>query len=64
VDPVTVEERVRPAASEVEVLLSDPSRAAEALGWKPVVELEDGLARTAGWLRPRVNARTAGRYQR
>jgi nucleoside-diphosphate-sugar epimerase len=64
VDPVTVEERVRPAASEVEVLLSDPSRATQAIGWKPVVDLEDGLARTAGWLRPRVTARTAGRYQR
>ena len=64
VEPRTAAERVRPAASEVQVLLSDPARAAGVLGWKPTVGLEDGLARTAAWLRPRVDARTAGRYLR
>ncbi|MFL6129124.1 MAG: SDR family NAD(P)-dependent oxidoreductase [Mycobacteriales bacterium] len=64
VEPCTSAERVRPAASEVKVLLSDPTRAADVLGWKPGVGLEDGLARTAAWLRPRVDPRTAGRYQR
>jgi NAD dependent epimerase/dehydratase len=63
-DIVTDEDRVRPAGSEVEVLLSDPSKAKERLGWAPTVGLEDGLRRTAEWLRPRSDARTAGRYQR
>jgi NAD dependent epimerase/dehydratase len=62
--PVTAAERVRPAASEVTVLLSDPSYAADVLGWKPEVLLEEGLARTADWLRPLVDGRTASRYQR
>jgi NAD dependent epimerase/dehydratase len=61
---VTDAERIRPEASEVQVLLSDPSRAAAELGWVPRVSLEDGLARTAQWLRPRVDPRTAGRYHR
>jgi dTDP-glucose 4,6-dehydratase len=43
--------RVRPAASEVEVLLSDPSRAASLLGWRPEVALRDGLGRTIEWIR-------------
>jgi UDP-glucose 4-epimerase len=43
--------RVRPDASEVQVLLSDPALAKERLGWTPEVSLEDGLERTADWLR-------------
>jgi UDP-glucose 4-epimerase len=61
---VTDEERIRPANSEVEVLLSDPARAAARLGWAPTVSLADGLRRTAEWLAPRADARTAARYQR
>jgi len=61
---VTDPERIRPEGSEVQVLLSDPTRAAAELGWRPTVDLEEGLARTAEWLRPRVDARTAGRYHR
>jgi len=60
VDP----ERVRPAGSEVEILRSDPARAAALLGWTPRTGLEEGLARTAAWLRDRVDPRAAGRYQR
>jgi NAD dependent epimerase/dehydratase len=44
-------ERVRPAASEVQVLLSDPSRAAERLGWKAETTLESGIEMAASWLR-------------
>ena len=43
--------RLRPDASEVEVLLSDPSLAAEKLGWAPQIDLEEGLRRTAAWMR-------------
>ena len=46
------------------MLLSDPTRAAAELGWRPTVSLEDGLAATAEWLRPRVDPTTAGRYHR
>jgi NAD dependent epimerase/dehydratase len=61
---VTDEQRLRPAGSEVQVLLSDPTRAAAELGWRPTVSLEDGLAATAAWLEPRVDPTTAGRYSR
>jgi NAD dependent epimerase/dehydratase len=61
---VTDEQRVRPAGSEVEVLQSDPSLAQSLLGWTPQVSLEEGLAQTAEWLRPRVDPTLAGRYQR
>ncbi|MEO6775185.1 MAG: SDR family NAD(P)-dependent oxidoreductase [Kofleriaceae bacterium] len=44
-------ERLRPDASEVLVLESDPARARELLGWTATVELEQGLARTAEWMR-------------
>lgn len=43
--------RLRPDASEVLVLESDPSAAEARLGWKPQVPLERGLALTADWLR-------------
>jgi UDP-glucose 4-epimerase len=61
---VTDEQRVRPAGSEVEILQSDPSLAHSLLGWTPQVSLEEGLAQTAEWLRPRVDPTLAGRYQR
>lgn len=56
--------RMRPPRSEVEVLISDPSRAAELLGWTSTVGLEEGLHRTAHWLAGRVDAASATRYLR
>ena len=44
-------ERLRPDASEVLVLQSDPTRARELLGWSATTSIEDGLARTIAWLR-------------
>jgi NAD dependent epimerase/dehydratase len=44
------EDRVRPARSEVQRLLSDPSLAAELMGWTPRVELREGLSRTIDWI--------------
>jgi UDP-glucose 4-epimerase len=43
--------RVRPPSSEVLILESDPTRARERLGWKPEIVFEEGLHRTAVWLR-------------
>jgi NAD dependent epimerase/dehydratase len=43
--------RVRPPASEVGELLADSSALRAATGWQPQVELRDGLARTADWVR-------------
>jgi UDP-glucose 4-epimerase len=53
VDAVAVEDpaRMRPDASEVMVLVSDPSHARDVLGWEAGTSLEDGLAATIDWLR-------------
>lgn len=45
------QERVRPDASEVLVLQSDPSLARTLLGWTATTSIEDGLAHTIAWLR-------------
>jgi NAD dependent epimerase/dehydratase len=42
--------RVRPAASEVERLVSGAFLAREVLDWEPRVTLEEGLARTVDWI--------------
>ena len=49
--PVEDPERLRPDASEVMVLESDPARARELLGWEATTSLEAGLGRTIEWLR-------------
>ncbi len=41
--------RARPPKSEVNRLLCDNRKAAELLGWKPMVSLDDGLRRTLDW---------------
>jgi UDP-glucose 4-epimerase len=45
------ERRLRPNASEVLVLESDPALAKKALGWEPRVTLEAGVRATTDWLR-------------
>ena len=42
-------ERARPAASEVERLLADVSKAERLMGWKSEIALEEGLRRTIEW---------------
>jgi NAD dependent epimerase/dehydratase len=44
------EQRTRPEGSEVERLLADNTLAAQLLGWKPSVTLEEGLGRTIEWM--------------
>lgn len=48
---VVDDERVRPARSEVERLVSDPSLASALCGWKAATTLRLGLAVTADWFR-------------
>lgn len=63
--PLIVEDdRVRPDASEVMVLLSDPARARERLGWAPTVDLTTGLRRTAQWLAANLDRYDPLRYHR
>jgi NAD dependent epimerase/dehydratase len=64
VEIVSAEERLRPAASEVERLLGDPSRAAALLGWRAEVSLEDGVAQFAAWMRDNLGRYRPGEYQR
>jgi nucleoside-diphosphate-sugar epimerase len=44
------EQRVRPALSEVERLISSPERAKALTGWEPKIDLREGLARSVEWL--------------
>jgi UDP-glucose 4-epimerase len=57
-----VESRFRPDSSEVETLLSDPSKARDALGWSATVSLEEGLRLTAAWLENNLSLYDAERY--
>ena len=56
------EARVRPAASEVERLISDPSLAQELTGWSAEVDLRDGLARTLDWIASNTQRYRASDY--
>jgi len=56
------EARVRPAASEVERLISDPSLAQELTGWSAEVDLRDGLARTLDWIASNTQRYRANDY--
>ncbi len=48
--------RLRPDLSEVMVLVSDPARAKERLGWAPTVSFARGLEETARWLEGNLGA--------
>jgi len=54
--------RVRPEGSEVQRLISDPSRALALLGWSPEVGLEEGLRRTIAWIERNPSFFTPERY--
>jgi UDP-glucose 4-epimerase len=61
-EAVTDRERVRPSGSEVMVLLSDPAKANEMLGWSPTVSVNVGIQKTAEWIRSRIGEYLPGRY--
>ena len=58
----TEEARVRPPQSEVQLLLSDPSRARELLGWEPTIGIDEGLARTIAWIEANASRFRLGDY--
>ena len=61
--PITTDDdRMRPAASEVQRLLCDSARARGWTGWEPQVSLEEGLARTAEWVRNNLEHLRAKQY--
>jgi NAD dependent epimerase/dehydratase len=55
-------ERVRPAASEVDRLQSDPSKAARLIGWRPRHSFEEGLRETAAWVERNGHLYNTERY--
>ena len=56
------QERIRPDASEVQVLLSDPTRALQRLEWSPQMTLEEGLKLTAAWVEESMALESVHRY--
>jgi NAD dependent epimerase/dehydratase len=59
---VSINDRIRPAKSEVGLLLCNPEKAKSLLGWQPKVSLDEGLARTADYLRRNLSAYDPRRY--
>jgi NAD dependent epimerase/dehydratase len=54
--------RVRPPNSEVERLISDPALAASLAGWRPRIELRDGIARTIEYIEGHAERYRVGEY--
>lgn len=59
---VEEEQRVRPAKSEVQVLLADPAEAKARLNWQAQIGLEEGLRKTAEWIDAHGLAHDVARY--
>ena len=61
--PILIEpERKRPPRSEVERLLADNTLAQELMGWKPEIDLEEGLLRTVQWVKKSLEYYPTGTY--
>lgn len=56
-------ERRRPASSEVDRLVCDPSKLCAATGWAPEVDFETGLGRTIAWIDERRHHFRPGEYR-
>ncbi len=61
---VQEEERIRPTSSEVMKLVSDNTRARDAMGWSPTISLDDGLRRTIEFVRKHPLFYQTDRYVR
>lgn len=58
----TDEMRLRPENSEVERLIADNTLAQQILGWKPRVNLEEGLKLTIEWMQQHLDRYRPGLY--
>ncbi|HHY66538.1 MAG TPA: SDR family NAD(P)-dependent oxidoreductase [Alicyclobacillus sp.] len=54
--------RLRPTRSEVRRLWADSSKAARILGWRPQVDLREGLERTLEWVNDHLDRFPADNY--
>jgi NAD dependent epimerase/dehydratase len=59
---VSAEDRVRPAKSEVMKLICANGKAASLTGWRPMVPLDEGLARTIEFIRGHLDLYRADQY--
>jgi nucleoside-diphosphate-sugar epimerase len=59
---VTDPERIRPDKSEVGLLLCNAEKARRLLGWEPKVSFEEGIARTADYMKSAIGAYRVGKY--
>ena len=55
-------QHLRPDSAEVHRLLADCSKADRLLGWKPSVNVEEGIARTVAWARQNLDLLQTDRY--
>lgn len=55
-------ERKRPEDSEVDVLLCNPEKASRMLGWTPHISLDEGIAKTAQYIKDNLAHYRAGAY--
>ncbi|HEY1358250.1 MAG TPA: SDR family NAD(P)-dependent oxidoreductase [Thermoleophilaceae bacterium] len=58
------EQRIRPDASEVQRLLSDPARMRELTGWTAQVDLREGLSQTIAWIQANITRYRVDHYVR
>ena len=63
IEVVTTPERLRPAKSEVNDLMSDNSLARRQLDWQPAYSLEAGLRETIAWIADHLDFYRPGRYE-
>ena len=59
---VTADRRVRPVKSGVDLLLCDPSKAREWLGWVPRIALEEVIRQTAAYIKKNLGTYRPGEY--
>jgi nucleoside-diphosphate-sugar epimerase len=52
---VQEDKRIRPEKSEVIRLVSNSEKAKKLLGWKPEIEIEQGLQKTISWIKENIN---------